>query len=65
MYGFNPFEQFHLMRIKDNELYSDWPWGRGRTEQYQKLHNNGSTLVQVSKQTDKYGDFKMILNVLR
>ena len=65
VYEFNPFEQLHLMRVKDNELYWDWPWGRGRLEHYKLLGNNGATMVPVSNRTDKYEEFMMMLNVLR
>ena len=65
VYEFNPFEQIHLMRVKDNELYWDWPWGRGRVEPYHLLGNSGSTLVRVSNHTKKYEEWMMVLNVLR
>ena len=53
------------MRVKDNELYWDWPWGRDRVEPYHLLGNKGETLVRVSNHTVKYEEWMMLLNVLR
>lgn len=50
------------MRVKDNELYWDWPWGRGRMESYMKAKNSGSELLRV---TDEQMDYLLILHVLR
>ena len=58
-------EPFHLLRVKNNELYYDWPWGRGRIQYYIDAKNNGSKLLRVDDINSTYGDHAMLLNVLR
>ena len=57
---FNGFEQVVLMRVKDNVLYYDWPWGRHRIQEYQQAHNNGSTLQPVTNE-----NYQLMIDTLR
>ena len=52
------------MRIKDNQLYWDWPWGRHRTSKYQQANYNGTELLLV--QGKEEGNlFRAILRILK
>ena len=57
---FNDFEQVLLMRVKDNVLYYDWPWGRDRIHEYIQAHNNGSILQPVTN-----GNYQLMIDTLR
>lgn len=58
--SFNAFEQVILMRVKDNVLYYDWPWGRDRILEYQLAKNNGSKLQPVTN----VENYKLLLDTL-
>ena len=60
-----PLEYFHLLRVKNNELYYDWPWGRDRIRFYAEAKNNGSELLRVDNVVSTYLEHAMILIVLR
>ena len=55
----------HLMRVKNNDLYYDWPWGRSRMSYYAEAKSNGSKPLRVDDVDDKYFDNVILLNVLR
>ena len=55
----------HLLRIKNNDLYYDWPWGRSRMSYYQQAKSNGSNPLRVDDGDDSYTDLVLLLNVLR
>ena len=57
---FNGFEQVVLMRVKDNELFYDWPWGRDRIIEYRRVGNDGSTLLPVTND-----NYKLLVDTLR
>ena len=57
---FNGFEEVVLMRIKDNMLFYDWPWGRDRIREYQKANNDGSKLQPVTNV-----NYKLLIDTLR
>jgi len=59
------FELFRLLRVKNNELYYDWPWGRGRIAYYGAAKSNGSQPLRVDAVNTTYHDNAMLLNVLR
>jgi hypothetical protein len=61
--GFNTFEKLHMMRVKDDVLHWDWPWGRSRMEPYQKADNDGYELLRVGGDEDK--DYLLLFYVLR
>ena len=56
---------FYLLRVKNNELYYDWPWGRGRIKFYAEAKNNGSELLRVDDVSSTYHEHAMLLNVVR
>ena len=52
-----------MMRVKDNKLYWDWPWGRGRIEHYRKANNTGAQLQRVGG--DNMTDASLPFHVLK
>lgn len=43
---------FNLLRIKNNELFVDWPWSRRRSAQFRHAKKDGSTMLRVNSSID-------------
>ena len=62
---FSMFEQAYLMRVKGNELYWEWCWGRGRLDVYKDAANNGSVLQRVLNRKIRQNNYWLFLFTLR
>ena len=62
---FSMFEQAYLMRVKDNELYWEWCWGRGRLDVYKDSANNGSELQKILNRKIRQNNYWLWLFTLR
>ena len=52
------------MRVKNNHLYWDWPWGRNRTPKYCEAKHNGTELLLVQGRED--GNlFRAVLRIMK
>ena len=64
-YRFSGFQQLSLFRVKGNELYIDWPWGRGRMKEYRDQKNNGSHLAREDSSLWETVNNRLLRNTLK
>lgn len=65
MYQFSGFQEMSLFRVKDNELYFDWPWGRGRLRECQNKRNNGTHMLKADATWFNNLNNRLLLNTLK
>jgi hypothetical protein len=51
--------------VRDNELYIDWPWGRGRLKEYQEKNNNGMLMLRADATLFDGVSNRLLLNTLQ
>ena len=63
VYRHNGFAQTYVLRVVNNTLFHDWPFGRHRIQQFKDAGNDGSSPEPVNLATDT--NYWLQVNVLR